>query len=96
MECVSEQALVSSSQDSLSSFVQQAILVVPKKNGATFTRSEHLVFRGFICGGGIKAGDSVDLVYLFDILITPCFVGLGSICDAEYVFTMKVLISLLN
>ena len=61
-----------------------------------FTPSEDLIFCGFICGGqGIEAGISVDLVHLFDIWITLCFVGLGFICDLDF-FTMKVLISSLN
>ena len=51
---------------------------------------------GYICGRGIETGVFVELVHLFDIRITLCFVALGFICDSEYLFTMKVLISLLN
>ena len=64
-----------------------------KRKGAAFALSVNLVFCRFFGSKGIENGVFVDLVHLFDIRITFRFVGLGLICDQEYVFTMKVLIS---
>ena len=88
--------MVLSSRGSLLFSVSEVILAVLKKKGAVFTPDVKLAFWDISGGKVIETGVLLDLVHLFDILITFRFARLDLICDPEYLSTKKVLISSSN